>query len=236
MRRSQTSFEAREQHILDAAASLMIQYGYDKTSMSDIAEQANITRAILYLHFDAKERLFEALLDRETRSYLQAMVEDLQTNPNSGTIAEVFRSAMNAVHRSPFLSALMKQDRRMFGQYLSQPDHLFQPLQSASVWLELLRAFQNVGAIRKNIDLNTTAYLINALAVGLITLEGDSRFGAPPPFDQLMLTVANAMDQLLTPEEDSGREAGRAILLQMTTAAQAQFEQSRKANVQEQMD
>jgi AcrR family transcriptional regulator len=38
---------AREQQILDAASDLFIRYGYDKTTMQDIAEHAGVTRAIV---------------------------------------------------------------------------------------------------------------------------------------------------------------------------------------------
>lgn len=44
--------------------SIIIRLGYDKTTMSDIAEEAGASRRTVYLYFKGKEELFEALLYR----------------------------------------------------------------------------------------------------------------------------------------------------------------------------
>ncbi len=50
--------------ILEAAKSCFLNYGFKKTSMSDIASQANMSRPALYLHFDNKETIFCALVEQ----------------------------------------------------------------------------------------------------------------------------------------------------------------------------
>ena len=55
----------REQRILDAAANLIAHYGYDKTTVDEIAREAGVSKGAIYLHFKSKEDLFEALLLRE---------------------------------------------------------------------------------------------------------------------------------------------------------------------------
>ena len=59
----------REERILDAAAELFIHFGYDKTTVSDIASEAGISKAAIYLHFKSKDDLLEALILRETEAY-----------------------------------------------------------------------------------------------------------------------------------------------------------------------
>ncbi len=68
------NFKDRHQRILDAAAALIVRNGYDKTSMNDIADEAGVTRAIVYIHFKQKDALFEALLHRETSELLSGVV------------------------------------------------------------------------------------------------------------------------------------------------------------------
>jgi AcrR family transcriptional regulator len=51
------------QRILDAAAELFVERGYEATSLREIAERVGVTKAALYYHFPGKEDLLRALLE-----------------------------------------------------------------------------------------------------------------------------------------------------------------------------
>lgn len=55
--------EIRKQEILDTAMELFYQNGYDKTSISDIAEKIGIAQGLCYRYFKSKEDLFDNALD-----------------------------------------------------------------------------------------------------------------------------------------------------------------------------
>lgn len=55
--------ERREQ-ILAAATSAFARAGFAATSLDDVADEAGISRVILYRHFDSKTDLYLAVLDR----------------------------------------------------------------------------------------------------------------------------------------------------------------------------
>lgn len=55
--------ERREQ-ILDAATRAFSRGGYASTGLDAIAQEAGITRVLLYRHFDSKGDLYRAVLDR----------------------------------------------------------------------------------------------------------------------------------------------------------------------------
>jgi len=50
--------------ILAAAEALLVQYGYRRTSMDDIAKKAGVAKGTLYLYFDSKEAVFRTLQER----------------------------------------------------------------------------------------------------------------------------------------------------------------------------
>ena len=54
----------RREQILAAATEAFARGGFAATSLDDIAAQADITRVILYRHFDSKTELYQAVLDR----------------------------------------------------------------------------------------------------------------------------------------------------------------------------
>ena len=65
----------RREQILAAATEAFARGGFAATSLDDIAAQADITRVILYRHFDSKTELYQAVLDRMC-ARLEAHVEE----------------------------------------------------------------------------------------------------------------------------------------------------------------
>lgn len=56
---------ARPDEILDAALNVFVAAGFDAARMDDIAAQAGISKAGVYLYFDRKQALLRALITRE---------------------------------------------------------------------------------------------------------------------------------------------------------------------------
>lgn len=52
----------RIEQVADAALRLFARYGFKRTSMDDIAKEAGLAKATLYLHFKGKDDVFRAML------------------------------------------------------------------------------------------------------------------------------------------------------------------------------
>lgn len=63
--------------ILDAAEILFQRRGVSRTSLQDIAQQAQVTRGAIYWHFKDKAELFNAMMERATMPLEQAMESTL---------------------------------------------------------------------------------------------------------------------------------------------------------------
>jgi AcrR family transcriptional regulator len=57
---------------LEAALAVFSRYGFQRTSMADVAREAGISRAALYLHHKDKTALFQALTERVVAQTLAA--------------------------------------------------------------------------------------------------------------------------------------------------------------------
>lgn len=58
--------DIRKKEILDAAATLFAEKGYDNTSTTDLLEAVGIAKGTLYHHFKSKEAIMDALIERQT--------------------------------------------------------------------------------------------------------------------------------------------------------------------------
>ena len=72
------------QQILKTALALFSTQGYDATSLREIADQLNLTKAALYYHFPAKEHLVLEL----TRPWLEAISQLIETHRPDTAVEE----------------------------------------------------------------------------------------------------------------------------------------------------
>jgi AcrR family transcriptional regulator len=57
---------AKRRQILDGARKVFMDLGFDGASMGEIARAAGVSKGTLYVYFDDKNRLFEAIVRQET--------------------------------------------------------------------------------------------------------------------------------------------------------------------------
>ena len=58
-----------QDNILATATRLFASQGYENTSLSQVAKEANVSKALIFWHFDNKETLFRAALRRTIEPY-----------------------------------------------------------------------------------------------------------------------------------------------------------------------
>jgi len=225
---SKTENEEREQYILNAAAAAVMRLGYDKTTMSDIADEAGVSRGVVYLHFGSKEKLFDALLQREILQYAQTWLEHIEADPRGGTMGGIYRAVLYAINSRPFMAAMMRQDRRVIGSYLRKSNNMFREMQSSAVSVGILQALQDASVVRKDVDPVVTAHILDMLSYGLVTIQDFRPPDELPPFDVVMEAIADMMDRLLTPEDSGNSEAGKAVIRQLAATSSAHFEEMSK--------
>lgn len=65
--------EVRERQMLDAAVAGFARHGYQAASMDDIAEEAGVSKPLVYLYLKSKEELFTACIRRERAALVEAV-------------------------------------------------------------------------------------------------------------------------------------------------------------------
>src|SRR5436309_4653366 len=115
----------RERAILDVTAGLLLRHGYNKVTMSDVADAVGLNRRLVYLLFPSKDALIQALLLRELNIYAQVWNRYLESDPLGGTVASVYRGLLTALKQFPLMAAMYTRNAQTFGKYLSRPGSFF---------------------------------------------------------------------------------------------------------------
>ncbi|CAM3400121.1 TetR family transcriptional regulator [Pseudomonas floridensis] len=69
--------EARREAIIDAAASVFLEMGYERTSMNEVTKRMGGSKATIYSYFPSKEELFIAVVNRHATEHLAEAVSEL---------------------------------------------------------------------------------------------------------------------------------------------------------------
>ena len=110
--------EAKRAAILRSAQKLFSQYGYRRTSIDDIAREAEIAKGTVYLSFNSKEEIFralcETLAERVVSDAAAAASRDAPLEDRLAAILEAkFGLYFDLVKRSPHAAELMDSKNRL---------------------------------------------------------------------------------------------------------------------------
>ncbi|MFN8451677.1 MAG: helix-turn-helix domain-containing protein [Anaerolineae bacterium] len=207
----------REQRILDAAAELIEHYGYDKTTVDDIAREAGVSKGAIYLHFKSKEALFEALIMRDADTITERFFELIDADPAGVTLFTIYRYALVVLDDAPLLKAIYTSDRRILGDWARHLRDLPAYAQGMNFSVDFIRYFQDAGLLRRDLDPEAVAYLLRALRYGLLTMDDITPKGeAAPSIADMGEALAEMVSRGLAPREDEGDPAaGRQALEQL---------------------
>jgi AcrR family transcriptional regulator len=75
---------AKRRQIVDGARSIFLAKGFDAASMSDIAREAGVSKGTLYVYFDDKEQLFQAIIRQECLFHAEGAFDFDPKDPDVG--------------------------------------------------------------------------------------------------------------------------------------------------------
>jgi AcrR family transcriptional regulator len=151
--RSKATVEA----ILQAAAQVLVDEGYDKASTNRVAKVAGVSVGSLYQYFPNKDAMFLALADEHAGqmiSMLQEMAEKLLTAP----IPEAVRTYIDAMLRAHLVDPALHQELTLLLPRLQTMHDVADLNRQAELpvrmWLDAHRDEIQVG------DLDTAAFIL----------------------------------------------------------------------------
>ncbi len=192
-----------------AALKIFLQKGYDATSISDVVTECKITKGGIYHHFKNKEELFIEAID-----YLFEKFEELERSmysesANLKQILQIYFGSLSNI--SEVLGAMTGSENidvnnfymLMTNAFIKFPQirekHGKLHLKNQEILVEIIKKAQLEGKIKENIDCDTMAFMINALAEGtmiyhIMTDNIDLKEKGEKIFQNLWKTISTEND------------------------------------------
>jgi AcrR family transcriptional regulator len=115
--RTEEAKDERRGALISAALDEFFEKGFAATRLDDIAKRAGLSKGSIYLYFDSKESLFQALIESVALSRVEMLEQAAAAIPSGlGALQAVGRLAPSVIRESnlPRLMKVMISDARMF--------------------------------------------------------------------------------------------------------------------------
>jgi AcrR family transcriptional regulator len=220
----------RREQLLQSAAALFSHWGFDKTSVDDIAREAGISKGAVYLEFPNKDALFKAVVYWEFARYMRDWLRRFEEDHGDWSFARMIQHSFAAIDSNPFVKALLKRDQRLFGSFLRRNKELSRLAISARS--ELFSELQKVGTVRDDISPQVLAYVVSLTGYGLIAggeiIPEDSQV----PFEDALQAWGMLLERGVSPPRARSSKAARGPLIAMVKKMQAALAEIDKPTVE----
>lgn len=204
----------RRQRLLAAGSLLFSKWGYDKTSVDEIAAEAGVSKGGVYLEFADKDALFKAVVYDAFATYADDWLKRFTADPGDGSFARMFQHSLAAMAATPLVKALLTRDARIYGTFLRREPELLTLAQSARA--EFFAEMQAAGAMRSDIPAPVLAQLMTMIGYGFVAGREGLPQGSPVAFEESLRGLALLLDRGLSEPGRTNPEAARALVEAMT--------------------
>ena len=154
--------EEKRKRILDAATTEFAEYGFENTSIQQIAKKAEISVGSVYKYFENKEELFSMVVKESLSSLEELLLHHSSSDEDIIVKAEkVLKELLKFSRKHPQLiklyCAITTGNNTEFSRMLAQRVESI----SAKVYTEVIESAQKSGDVRKDVDPKFFAFLLD---------------------------------------------------------------------------
>jgi AcrR family transcriptional regulator len=161
--------DARDK-ILDTATRLFSTQGFGSTSLSQVAKEARVSKALIFWHFENKERLFQSALQHSLEPYFVNVVGQLEGLDEAAQIHRLIdlfydfvRENMQSIR---FVLSLILREEKQPDDPVARVVEIFRIFRN--VLNDILEGGRQKGIFRSDINPATEASLIMSALLGAL--------------------------------------------------------------------
>lgn len=199
-------------NILNSAKKLFLRFGYDKTSVADIANEAGVSKGGIYLYFKSKDDIMEKLMLSEMYKHNERWIDLVMQDPEGGLLSGMYKNQLKAMVKSETIMSILKKDVDVLGSYLKKQDSLLSQ-DVSNIRVEFIKMLQGVNCVKKDVDPKIVAHIMDMLELSLITIADNKSKENLPSITDVIEQIAYIMEKAYAPEDGGDSEAGKQVLL-----------------------
>lgn len=196
--------------VLDAAADIIVNDGYDAVTMKSISEKSGYPVSEIETVYDSSGDVLISMLNREFQRIYSSIVDNIERDPRGGLLSRVYLYILTALYERPLARTLFIIDRSALNAIMRN-NSSFRYVPQIGVRGELIEALQEAGMVRRDIDAFRLSAVISSFTAGLALTA---------PHDDLDAVVRGLSDLLArgVDEHVDSTEPGKQVFYQWATS------------------
>jgi AcrR family transcriptional regulator len=229
----------RAERILDAAAELVLRWGYKRVTIDEVARRAGIGKGTIYLHWRTSEALFLSMLARESLKMMDASLEAMRRDPAEILLSRMIRRTVLSLKEHPLLQALFTRDTEVLGNLVGESTARPLRSQKFAVSREYFALLRSHGLLRADLSPDAQFYAVNATVLGYYLMDpllpAEERLPPDERADLIATTLRASFEPAQPPEAGALRELAPRVIekFERLRADYAQFAQGRTPSMRE---
>ncbi|MGH2459592.1 MAG: TetR/AcrR family transcriptional regulator [Chloroflexota bacterium] len=214
--RSKRRRRERAARILDAAAVSILRWGYDKTTIDDVARQAGVAKGTIYLHWKTRDDLFRALIRRERLAVAGDLRRRVVEDPEGATLRGMLKHSALALLTRPLMKAILLRDLDVLGKLARREPASATHAEALAALAHYLEFLRERGLMRTDLDLPAQVSTLGAIFMGFFLiaplLPGEFSLSDEGRAELIAETVHRALEPARAFSPDELAAASRAFL------------------------
>jgi AcrR family transcriptional regulator len=154
--------------VLDAAADLLLRYGYDRTTLDDVARAAGISKTTVYQRWGGREALFRAVLRHQHLAMRRHVRDEVGAVAGPVGLRELVAAQVRAYQRHPLMAALLLRDTAVLGRLRAEAERVPLPRDST---VGLVVRLHGAGLVRTDRALPELVAVFSAVFHGFFVTQ-----------------------------------------------------------------
>ncbi|WP_063058234.1 TetR/AcrR family transcriptional regulator [Nocardia sienata] len=179
----------RRGRILTAAAELILETGWPRTTVADIAERAGIGKGAVYREFADKAAILDAVLGRSMRRMTARVHQQVLDADDVVDLPAVYRFGVEALLSEPLMRALYLGDDAVLGEHVRAVGDQRYVMRFG--WLaDYIERLQEARVVVDTVPSETITRMLGFFTIGLINAPGVLGAGSPGEFSDVVALFA----------------------------------------------
>jgi AcrR family transcriptional regulator len=152
--------------ILDAAADIIVDGGFDRVTLDRVADAAGTSKAEIISEFGSLEETLIVMLNREFTGIYLSTVDQIERDPRGGLLSRIYFYTFAAMYERPLAKVLYTTDRDAMNSILRSANSLgYMP--GVGLRTSFIESMQRVGMVKQDLDAEMVSHMITIFSAGL---------------------------------------------------------------------
>lgn len=166
-----TPYQRRTLDILEVSESILLRYGYSKSTIDEIASVAKLGKGTIYLHWKSKDELFQALFYKISAEIIYQVLLEVQKNKSLVHFDKLISSVYRVCYDRELIIALFTKDSKLLGRFLDNKNTSQSQETKFNSLMDSIQMYRQYHLVKEDMPIELQVHTAHMLLIGIFTYD-----------------------------------------------------------------